>query len=103
MPGCLIQCTRASDRRDGIDSHLAQKSPSYLLRRGLLRPDSSQQDLTTTQRAPPTTRYVFTNDGTLSSLNTAKLSHDSILLMQKMICKHKGLIPDLNVKACQPI
>ena len=25
------------------------------------------------------------------------------LLMQKLICKHKGLIPDLNVKACQPI
>jgi hypothetical protein len=24
------------------------------------------------------------------------------LLMQKLICKHKGLIPDLNVKACQP-
>ena len=26
-----------------------------------------------------------------------------VLLMQKRICKHKGLIPDLNVKACQPI
>ena len=25
------------------------------------------------------------------------------VLMQKLICKHKGLIPDLNVKACQPI
>ena len=25
------------------------------------------------------------------------------LLMQKLICKHKGLIPNLNVKACQPI
>jgi len=25
------------------------------------------------------------------------------LLMQKLICKHKGLIPDSNVKACQPI
>ena len=25
------------------------------------------------------------------------------VLMQKMVCKHKGLIPDLNVKACQPI
>ena len=25
------------------------------------------------------------------------------LLMQKLICKHKGLIPDLNVKACQQI
>jgi len=26
-----------------------------------------------------------------------------VLLMQKLICKHKGLIPDPNVKACQPI
>jgi hypothetical protein len=26
-----------------------------------------------------------------------------VLLMQKLICKHKGLIPDSNVKACQPI
>ena len=26
-----------------------------------------------------------------------------ILLVQKLICKHKGLIPDSNVKACQPI
>jgi len=25
------------------------------------------------------------------------------MLVQKWICKHKGLIPDLNVKACQPI
>ena len=25
------------------------------------------------------------------------------VLMQKRICKHKGLIPDSNVKACQPI
>jgi len=25
------------------------------------------------------------------------------LLMQKLICKHKELIPDLNVKTCQPI
>ena len=25
------------------------------------------------------------------------------VLMQKLICKHKGLIPDSNVKACQPI
>jgi len=25
------------------------------------------------------------------------------LLIQKLICKHKGLIPDTNVKACQPI
>jgi len=25
------------------------------------------------------------------------------VLMQKLICKHKGLIPDLNDKACQPI
>jgi len=25
------------------------------------------------------------------------------VLVQKLICKHKGLIPDLNVKACQPI
>jgi hypothetical protein len=25
------------------------------------------------------------------------------LLMQKLICKHKGQIPDSNVKACQPI
>jgi len=25
------------------------------------------------------------------------------LLMQKLICKHKGLIPDSNVKACQLI
>jgi hypothetical protein len=25
------------------------------------------------------------------------------VLMQKRIYKHKGLIPDLNVKACQPI
>jgi len=24
-------------------------------------------------------------------------------LMQKLICKHKGLIPDSNVEACQPI
>jgi len=27
----------------------------------------------------------------------------SRLLVQKLICKHKGLIPDPNVKACQPI
>jgi len=26
-----------------------------------------------------------------------------LLLMQKLICKHEGLIPDSNVKACQPI
>ena len=26
-----------------------------------------------------------------------------VVLMQRLICKHKGLIPDLNVKACQPI
>ena len=25
------------------------------------------------------------------------------LLVQKLFCKHKGLIPDSNVKACQPI
>jgi len=25
------------------------------------------------------------------------------VLVQKLICKHKGLILDLNVKACQPI
>jgi hypothetical protein len=25
------------------------------------------------------------------------------VLMQKLVCKHKGLIPDPNVKACQPI
>jgi len=28
---------------------------------------------------------------------------NGVLLMQKQICKHKGLIPDSNVKACQPI
>jgi len=26
--------------------------------------------------------------------------HINILLVQKLICKHKGLIPDSNVKAC---
>ena len=30
--------------------------------------------------------------------STAKISVDA-----KLICKHKGLIPDSNVKACQPI
>ena len=25
------------------------------------------------------------------------------VLMQKLICKHEGLVPDSNVKACQPI
>ena len=25
------------------------------------------------------------------------------VLVQKLVCKHKGLIPDSNVKACQPI
>jgi len=25
------------------------------------------------------------------------------VLVQKLICKHKGLMPDSNVKACQPI
>jgi hypothetical protein len=25
------------------------------------------------------------------------------VLVQNLICKHKGLIPDSNVKACQPI
>jgi len=26
-----------------------------------------------------------------------------LVLVQKLICKHKGLIPDSNVKACQQI
>ena len=28
---------------------------------------------------------------------------NAVMLVQKLICKHKGLILDLNVKACQPI
>jgi len=28
---------------------------------------------------------------------------DKVFVGAKLICKHKGLIPDLNVKACQPI
>jgi len=32
---------------------------------------------------------------------TQRLSFE--LLVQKLICKHKGLIPGSNVKACQPI
>jgi hypothetical protein len=28
---------------------------------------------------------------------------DIVVLAQKLICKHKGLIPDSNVKVCQPI
>jgi len=32
-----------------------------------------------------------------------EISMDFIVLVQKLICKHKGLIPDLNVKPCQPI
>ena len=31
------------------------------------------------------------------------LMKDELVLVQKLICKRKGLIPDLNVKACQPI
>jgi len=39
----------------------------------------------------PTTEHYMPGDWSTS------------LLMQKLICKHKGLIPDLNVKACHPI
>jgi hypothetical protein len=28
---------------------------------------------------------------------------DNVAVDAKLICKHKGLIPDSNVKACQPI
>ena len=28
---------------------------------------------------------------------------DWLVLVQKLICKNKGLIPESNVKACQPI
>ena len=27
----------------------------------------------------------------------------AVVVDAKLICKHKGLIPDSNVKACQPI
>jgi len=37
------------------------------------------------------------------STNHAGLDSQWFLLMQKLVCKHKGLIPDPNVKACQPI
>ena len=36
-------------------------------------------------------------------LESVPLGVPKDVLMQKLICKHKGLIPDLNVKACQPI
>ena len=36
-------------------------------------------------------------------LESVPLGMPKDVLMQKLICKHKGLIPDLNVKACQPI
>ena len=36
-------------------------------------------------------------------LGSVPLGVPKDVLMQKLICKHKGLIPDSNVKACQPI
>ena len=37
------------------------------------------------------------------SLKELKDKHDKLELVQKLICKHKGLILDSNVKACQSI
>jgi hypothetical protein len=36
-------------------------------------------------------------------LESVPLGVPKDVLVQKLICKHKGLIPDSNVKACQPI
>ena len=36
-------------------------------------------------------------------LNMVPLGVTKDVLMQKQICKHKGLIPDSNIKVCQPI
>jgi hypothetical protein len=36
-------------------------------------------------------------------LESVPLGVPEDVLMQKLVCKHKGLIPDPNVKACQPI
>jgi len=53
-----------------------------------------------------------TDEGTHGRRDEEESHHQVVLfeptsrvrvLMQKLICKHKGLIPDLNVKACQPI
>ena len=42
-------------------------------------------------------------DMSILILNLVPLGVPKDVLMQKRICKHKGLIPDSNVKACQPI
>jgi len=42
--------------------------------------------------------HIYAICRTLSLVNLCSIPVDA-----KLICKHKGLIPDSNVKACQPI
>jgi len=46
-----------------------------------------------------------TDDGGATAETGARKRSEGVkkVLMQKLVCKHKGLIPDPNVKACQPI
>ena len=41
---------------------------------------------------------------TLSFSEVREIKHIKFISVDaKLVCKHKGLIPDSNVKACQPI
>jgi len=71
-----------------------------------------QYSTTTTARPPmgnfqiPTFQMPNANSSTDPLLTQQRFMTQTgyvNLLMQKLICKHKGLIPNSNVKVCQPI
>ena len=80
--------------KDGMSSDAIEGEPSHLEATPILSPSMPTLDVL----SEPISQPILDLDDPSYALSPK--SHDDPMLMQKWICKHKGLIPESISKAC---